>query len=205
MAERTTGAYHLPGVSFLTAAWNLEAIQGARLTNLAPDGVTPQAMGNGDPVAAGGFSKVNRITPAELTNLFDHTLRFNGGEHVVLGGSAARDLISGGDGGDTIYGDAGDDYILTGQGADFAYGGLGDDVISVTTGFTASFGGVGNDYLIGGNGAAGTEQLVIAATISSKLQLVAVSLPVVLAMTGWRIRPLLPATPSMGKPVQACC
>ena len=181
LAERTTGAYHLPGVSFLTADWNLEAIQGAQLTNLAADGVTQQPMGNGDPVGPGGFTMVNRVTPAALTGLFDHTLRFNGGLHVVLGGSADRDLISGGDGGDTIYGDGGNDYILTGQGADFAYGGLGDDVIvdngsptvagdvlmgddgndviSVTTGLSASFGGVGNDYMIGGNGAAGTEQL----------------------------------------------
>lgn len=180
LAARTTGAYHLPGVSFLTAAWNLESVQGAQLTNLASDGVTPLAMGNGDPVGAGGFARVNRETPAALSALIDRTLRYNGGEHVVLGGSADRDLLEGGDGGDTLYGDDGDDYIITGAGADFAYGGGGDDVIidtasplgvgdlivgedgndviAVSTGISASFGGTGQDYMIGGNGAAGTTQ-----------------------------------------------
>ena len=180
LAEMTTSAYHLPGLSFLAADWNLEAIQGAQLTNLAADGVTPEPMGNGDPIGAGGFALVNRVTPAGLTPRVDHTLIFNGGEHVVLGGSADRDFVQGGDGGDTLYGDGANDILVTGNGADFAYGGTGDDliidtaspvgvgdllmgddgndVIAVTTGNSISFGGAGSDYMIGGNGANGTEQ-----------------------------------------------
>ncbi len=180
LAADTTSAYHLPGVSFLTAAWNLESIQGAQLTNLAADGVTTQSMGNGDPVGAGGFPLVNRATPAGLAQRVDHTLIFNGGAHVVLGGSADRDYIRGGGGGDTLYGDANNDILITGAGADFAYGGDGDDliidtasplpvgdlllgdagndVIQVTTGLSISFGGTGSDYMIGGSAAAGTEQ-----------------------------------------------
>jgi hypothetical protein len=75
-----------------------------------------------------GLGKVVRDDPttdAVETNY----LRFTGGEHVVVGGTAGNDTIITDDGDDGIWGDAGDDFIQSGFGVDLVNGGAGNDII----------------------------------------------------------------------------
>ena len=51
------------------------------------------------------------------------TLRFRGGEHVVLGGTEGDDKLYGDLGDDTLWGDGGDDYLNGGTAADEVFGG----------------------------------------------------------------------------------
>jgi hypothetical protein len=90
---------------------------------------------------------------------------YDGGDHVVLGGTAGNDILLGGRGMDTIWGDAGNDRIDAGDEADQVHGGDGDDIITDhgTVAGGADFlrgdegndvisGGAGNDVLFGGGG-----------------------------------------------------
>ena len=110
----------------------------------------------------------NPNTVGEDTNY----LRFTGGEHVVLGGTAGDDILRGGNGIDTLWGDAGNDRLDGGNeadqvhggdgddiitdagtpvgGSDFLHGDEGNDVISGGMGFDLVFGGGGSDFVIGG-------------------------------------------------------
>ncbi|MDX1297069.1 MAG: peroxidase family protein [Pseudomonas sp.] len=119
--------------------------------------VAPGADVDGDGKADGGY------------------LRFTGGEHVVLGGTAGNDTIIGGNGIDTIWGGAGNDRLDGGNeadqvhggdgddiitdagtpvgGADFLHGDAGNDVISSGMGNDLVFGGAGQDFVITGNDA----------------------------------------------------
>ncbi|MEA1607382.1 peroxidase family protein [Pseudomonas spirodelae] len=119
--------------------------------------VAPGADVDGDGKADGGY------------------LRFTGGEHVVLGGTAGNDTIIGGNGIDTIWGGAGNDRLDGGNeadqvhggdgddiitdlgtpagGADFLHGDAGNDVISSGMGNDLVFGGSGKDFVITGNDA----------------------------------------------------
>ena len=102
------------------------------------------------------------------------TLRFTGGEHVVLGGTEGNDSLFGDRGIDTLWGDGGNDYLNAGTESDDVFGGAGDDVIedpfgddvlrgqdgndviSDARGANLLFGGAGNDYIIMGQDAART-------------------------------------------------
>lgn len=88
-------------------------------------------------------------TPGADTNY----LRFNGGEHVVLGGTAGNDTLISGDGDDAIWGGDGDDRIESGFGVDQVNGGAGDDVIT-DMGDEADFlkGEDGDDVMATSNG-----------------------------------------------------
>ncbi|RJG09214.1 heme peroxidase [Pseudomonas cavernicola] len=83
-------------------------------------------------------------------------LQYNGGGHVVLGGSAEDDVLLGGDGDDTLWGDAGNDQLDGGYGVDIIHGGEGDDIITdLGTDLGASdliHGDGGNDVIHAGNG-----------------------------------------------------
>ena len=57
-------------------------------------------------------------------------IRFFGGEHVVVGGTAGNDTIITDFGDDGIWGDAGDDRIESGAGVDLVNGGAGNDIIT---------------------------------------------------------------------------
>ncbi|MDG1117942.1 MAG: peroxidase family protein, partial [Flavimaricola sp.] len=99
---------------------------------------------------------------------FGGTLKFSGGEHVVLGGTEGNDSLYGDKGIDALYGDGGDDYLNAGMEADHYFGGdgndiiedpfgddfirgeNGDDVIAAGTGLDLIFGGRGKDYIIMG-------------------------------------------------------
>ena len=64
----------------------------------------------------------------------------------------AANVISGGEGSDSISGSAGDDVIDAGSGDDRTNGGTGDDIIDGGTGNDRVKGGSGNDTLSGGEG-----------------------------------------------------
>ncbi|MBA2961432.1 MULTISPECIES: peroxidase family protein [Ramlibacter] len=165
---------HLPGMLFATPSYTLEMDQSLQRTGiLGPDGVTM----NGDPTRGNPFLDafnplVVRVA-AHLDNdgdgIFDDggvlSYAYDGGDHVVLGGTAGDDFIYGGRGMDTIWGDAGNDRIDAGDEADQVHGGDGDDIITDhgTVAGGADFlrgdegndvisGGAGNDVLFGGGG-----------------------------------------------------
>ncbi len=83
-------------------------------------------------------------------------LIYNGGDHVVVGGTDEDDTIIVGEGDDTVWGYDGDDTIEGGYGVDKIYGGEGDDIITNagTDIGAADFlhGNEGNDVIQGGNG-----------------------------------------------------
>ncbi|TAG31709.1 MAG: calcium-binding protein, partial [Rhodobacterales bacterium] len=75
-----------------------------------------------------GLGKVVRDDPT-TDEVETNYLRFTGGEHVVVGGTADNDTIITDDGDDGIWGDAGDDFIQSGFGVDLVNGGAGNDII----------------------------------------------------------------------------
>jgi Ca2+-binding RTX toxin-like protein len=83
---------------------------------------------------------------------FGGYLKFNGGEHVVLGGTEGNDTLIGGIGDDAIWGDGGNDLIQGGHGSDHVFGGKGDDIITDGLGDDFLRGGQGNDVIAGGKG-----------------------------------------------------
>ena len=89
---------------------------------------------NGDGAADGGY------------------LKFLGGEHVVLGGTAGNDTLLSDKGIDTLWGDAGDDYLNAGSESDQVFGGDGDDIIFDPFGADFLRGNDGNDVIAGGQG-----------------------------------------------------
>ncbi|GAA4130287.1 hypothetical protein GCM10023067_47970 [Aminobacter aganoensis] len=102
-----------------------------------------------------GMTKVQRdnlLTEADETASSNY-IRFIGGEHVVIGGSAGNDTIISDYGDDAIWGGAGDDRIESGAGVDFVIGGAGDDIIT-DSGDTGDFikGEDGDDVIANSNG-----------------------------------------------------
>jgi len=85
-------------------------------------------------------------------------LRYNGADHIAVGGSDGDDVIIAGDGDDTVWGFDGDDRIEAGYGVDLINGGKGDDIITnagTDIGETDMFkGDEGNDVIHAGSGLA---------------------------------------------------
>ena len=79
-------------------------------------------------------------------------LRYNGGDHVVLGGTAGNDTIISSIGDDTIWGDGGNDKLEGGFGNDNIDGGAGNDIITDSGGDDVIKGNDGNDVIQGGPG-----------------------------------------------------
>jgi len=68
------------------------------------------------------------------------------------GGGGGADVLSGGQGDDTIYAGGGADVVDGDQGDDALYGGAGDDQIDGGQGDDLIDGGAGDDVLVGGQG-----------------------------------------------------
>jgi len=118
--------------------------------NGADPGVDPVGA---DPIMeALGLGKVVRDDPgtAGADSIY---IRFTGGEHVVIGGTAGNDTIISDFGDDGIWGDAGDDRIESGAGVDLVNGGAGNDIIT-DSGDTGDFlkGDEGDDVIANSNG-----------------------------------------------------
>ena len=142
---RNTDATHLPGDVFSVPNFILEVDQTKQFTGLGVNG-------NDDPTGGSIFTSLvvrnNPSTPESDTNY----LKFTGGEHVVLGGTAGNDTLIASIGDDTIWGDAGDDRIEGGDGVDILNGGDGNDIITDLGGDDNIKGGEGDDVISGGNG-----------------------------------------------------
>lgn len=86
----------------------------------------------------------------------DENLRYMGGDHIVIGGTAKDNILIGGEGDDTIWGKAGNDRIEGGKGVDHLFGGDGDDIITDSGNDSGAadviHGDAGNDVINGGNG-----------------------------------------------------
>lgn len=138
------GATHLPGEIFSTPQAILEINQAVQnQPDLVHDDETLQAL---EP-------KVARDLHLTVDgNTYDHSLKFTGGEHVVLGGTNDDDVLIGDLGDDTIWGDGGNDYIEGGHGINRLHGGEGDDIIYGGGDPEFLHGDEGNDAINGGNG-----------------------------------------------------
>ncbi|MGH6805678.1 MAG: peroxidase family protein, partial [Ensifer adhaerens] len=116
MVMLNSDATHLPNAIFTTPTFTLEVNQAAQHTGLGLDGRADPTGG----ITINGIEVVplvvrdNPGTAGPDTNF----LRYNGEDHVVLGGTAANDVIISGDGDDTLYGDGGNDRLEGGFGND---------------------------------------------------------------------------------------
>ena len=132
-----TGQGHLPGLLFNTANAIYEIVQAAQI--------------GADPI------NTNPITPLFIRRDVNgdgvsDLLQFNGGAHVVLGGSEGNETLIGGLGIDTLWGDGGNDRLDGGFEADQVHGGAGDDIITNLGGDDVLFGEDGNDVINLGTG-----------------------------------------------------
>ena len=132
-----TGQGHLPGLVFDTPDYILEIVQAVQI------GADPT---NGNPIVPIFIRRdVDGDGDSDL-------LQFNGGAHVVLGGSEENDTLIGGLGIDTLWGDGGNDRLDGGYEADIVHGGNGDDIITNLGGDDFLFGEEGNDVIGTGSG-----------------------------------------------------
>lgn len=86
------------------------------------------------------------------TSLGPNTIRYNGGEHIVMGGTDGVNRLRAGIGDDTVWGDGGNDRIEGSAGNDSLNGGDGNDIITDTSGDDNIKGGDGHDVINGGAG-----------------------------------------------------
>jgi Ca2+-binding RTX toxin-like protein len=150
MIMRNTNATHLPSDVFSTPGLILEVDPTRQFNDLDGDGT----LEGGDPVGAGILTQlVVRDGP--------NNLRYNGDEHVVLGGTEANNVLTAGIGDDTIFGDGGNDRLEGGFGNDIINGGAGDDIIrdsggddniKANEGHDVVHAGPGLDLVMGGTG-----------------------------------------------------
>jgi Ca2+-binding RTX toxin-like protein len=145
------GRTHLPGELFSTPQLILESHLALQTDyNGAEVGKDPN---HEDEILAALEPKVSRNGDLVVDgNSYDNSLKFTGGEHVVLGGTEGNDVLIADLGDDTVWGDGGDDFIIGGHGINRLHGGEGDDIIY--GGGDAEFihGEAGNDVIAAGNG-----------------------------------------------------
>ncbi|NUU38985.1 peroxidase family protein [Pseudomonas sp. C2B4] len=140
---------HLSNTVFLTPTFTLEVDQTRQFTGLGANGTADPTGG----LMIDGVEIVKLVvrdnpdTPGGDSNY----LRYNGEDHVVLGGTAGNDIIISGDGDDTLYGDGGNDILEGGAGNDAVLGGAGDDIITDSFGDNRLEGNAGNDVIIAGS------------------------------------------------------
>ncbi|MGA1303867.1 MAG: peroxidase family protein, partial [Cyanobium sp.] len=134
IVSRNSTAIHLPGDVFSAPTYYFEAGRVGTTGPILDDPLTPW----------------NETTL--LTRLANGTIRYGGIEHVVMGGTAANNRLTTGEGDDTVHGDAGNDTLEGGAGNDFIFGGDGDDIITDAFGDDNIKGGDGNDVISNAGG-----------------------------------------------------
>jgi Ca2+-binding RTX toxin-like protein len=148
---RNTDLRHLPGDVFSTPDWTLEVDPAAQFTGLGSNGrADPTWTDEGEPNNP-LFPLVVRDNP-NTAGPDSNYIRYNGGGHVVLGGTDNADILIAGIGDDTIWGDGGNDRIEGGNGVDILNGGDGDDIITDLAGDDNIKGNDGNDVIHSGAG-----------------------------------------------------
>ncbi|MFN7103804.1 MAG: peroxidase family protein, partial [Pseudorhizobium sp.] len=142
---------HIGVDSFATYDYVLE-VDASKQADYNGDAAGVDPLGNDPTLEALGLTKVVRDDPG-TAGADSNYIRFFGGEHVVLGGTAGNDTIIGDFGDDGIWGDAGDDRIEAGAGVDLVNGGAGNDIIT-DSGDTGDFlkGDEGDDVIANSNG-----------------------------------------------------
>ncbi|CAI8880364.1 serralysin [Pseudomonas sp. IT-P44] len=143
-----TDVTHLSNTVFLTPTFTLEVTQANQFTGLGVGGrddPTGGIMINGVEVVP----LVIRDNP-DTVGTDSNFLHYTGEDHVVLGGTAADDIIISGEGDDTVYGDGGNDVLEGGAGNDAVLGGAGDDIITDSFGDNRLEGNAGNDVIVAG-------------------------------------------------------
>ncbi|MFN3635389.1 MAG: peroxidase family protein, partial [Rhizobium rhizophilum] len=134
---------HINGAAFQTADYIIEMDQSRQYND---------GLGSADPTRAPDVISAITGTNSLVTRGPDY-LKYNGGEHVVLGGTNRSETIIGGAGDDTIWGEGGDDRIEGGYGVDHIHGGEGSDIITdsgTDIGAADVLKGEGGDDLING-------------------------------------------------------
>jgi len=113
-----------------------------------------------DSLADEVIEAVNAGTDTVLTSLAAYTLgenvenvTYTGADAFTGHGNALANVISSGDGNDTLAGGAGNDRLSAGRGHDRLDGGDGNDRLLGGSGVDVLAGGAGNDILEGGAGA----------------------------------------------------
>ena len=150
---------HLNGQLFVTPDHIIELDRGIAQAdyNGAAAGSDPLWDGSNPVLEAILGPKVARdytgSTVIDGTHDFGGTLRVQGGEHYVLGGTEGADKIWGDSGIDTLWGDGGNDYLNGMTESDDVFGGEGDDVIEDPFGDDVLRGNQGNDVLTSARGA----------------------------------------------------
>ncbi|HSB73539.1 MAG TPA: peroxidase family protein [Candidatus Methylomirabilis sp.] len=125
-----------------------DGIQGTADDTPSDDIATPREDPLGDNPLIPLVIRDNPATAGPDTNY----LQYTGPEHVVLGGTAANDILISSEGDDTLYGDGGNDRLEGGFGNDDIQGGEGDDIITDIGGDDVLKGDAGNDVIHGGQG-----------------------------------------------------
>jgi Ca2+-binding RTX toxin-like protein len=158
---------HLNGFLFVTPDNFIELDRGIAQEDYNPAVATPSNR-NMDPVWAAGEAH-SLLTPLKVTRSYTGatttvdpetgithdvggTLRFVGGEHVVVGGTEGNDKIWTDRGIDTLWGDGGNDYLNAGTESDNVFGGAGDDIIEDPFGDDMLRGNQGNDVISSARG-----------------------------------------------------
>ena len=135
MAElvmRNTSAKHLPGDVFSTPDFSFEL----------------SAVNASGTIVDNAATAVNEALLIRVGS----QVRFTGGEHIVMGGTASNDNMRAGAGDDTLYGDEGNDTLEGSAGNDFVLGGAGDDILTDSFGDDQIKGGDGNDVVSNSSG-----------------------------------------------------
>jgi Ca2+-binding RTX toxin-like protein len=118
------------------------------------DAAKHAALGTPDPEHDDPF--LEALVP--MVERGDQYLRYNGNDHVVIGGTDQDDTIIAGGGDDAVWGFDGNDRIEAGYGVDKVHGGAGNDIITnngTDIGETDMLHGEeGNDVIHGGSGLA---------------------------------------------------
>lgn len=154
-------ATHLNGQLFVTPDHIIELDRGIAQTDYnggtLADGRDPEWDGSNPVIEAILGPKVFRdytgSTVVDGTHDFGGTLRVQGGEHYVLGGTEGNDKIWGDSGIDTLWGDGGNDYLNGMTESDDVFGGEGDDIIEDPFGDDVLRGNQGNDVITSARGA----------------------------------------------------
>lgn len=151
MVMRNTDLKYLPGDIFATPDWTLVVDRNLQLTGLGADERADPTWADVGAANNPFMPLVSRNNPA-TSGPDTNYLRYNGAEHVVLGGVETNDILIGGIGDDTAWGEGGNDRIEGGAGNDILNGGAGDDIITDSFGDDNIKGDAGNDVIHSGAG-----------------------------------------------------
>jgi Ca2+-binding RTX toxin-like protein len=146
---------HLNGALFTTPDLFLELDRGIAQTDYDPGSSSLDPDWDAGEPHSPFDQKVTRTysgVKQDGTHDFGGTMRYIGGQHVVMGGTEGADKMWGDRGIDTLWGDGGDDYLNAGTESDDVFGGEGDDIIEDPFGDDLLRGNAGNDVISSARG-----------------------------------------------------